>query len=319
VTTLVTGANGFAGPWLLRELLAQEAPGDITAWVWGGGLEDSTAEFSAVRTEEVDLRDPDDVSDRLADTAPDVIYHLAAASSVAASWNDPRLAFDVNLYGTLHLLDAVRTRCPQTVVVAPTSGEIYGPCSDGRPHREDESLDPRSPYAVSKAAQDLLLAQAFRASDIATVRLRPFVHTGPGRLSTFAESDFARQIAAIEAGRQPPRIAVGNLEAVRDVCDVRDVVRGYRLSADRRHAGTVRNLCRGVGVAMRDVLDILVANAHVDIEVTVDPDRLRPADLPALVGDPGRADAELGWRTEIPLDRTLADLLDWWRARTATT
>ncbi len=318
MTTLVTGANGFVGPWLLRELLSCRPPGGVAAWVWGSVGAELVREFPTVRFDEVELRDPDQVTARVAEAKPDVIYHLAAASSVAASWRDPRLAFDVNLTGTLHLLEAVRTCCPEAVIVAPTSGEVYGPCVDRGLHREDDPMDPRSPYAASKAAQDLLLGQAARATRLSTVRLRPFVHTGPGRPATFAESDFARQIAAIEAGRRPPRLAVGNLDAVRDICDVRDIVRGYRLAAEARHAGSVFNVCRGEGVTMREVLNMLVASSHVEIEVAVDPDRLRPADLPVLVGDPGRADTELGWRAAIPLDRTLADLLRWWRTKTAT-
>lgn len=314
MTTLVTGANGFVGPWLLRELSRHQPAGEVTAWVWGGVDDVLVREFPTVRFAEVELREPDHVAARLADAQPDVVYHLAAASSVSASWLDPRLAFDVNLTGTLHLLEAVRACCPEAVVVAPTSGEIYGPCIDRRPHREADPMDPRSPYAVSKAAQDLLLGQSARATGPSTVRLRPFIHTGPGRPATFAESDFARQIAEIEAGRRPPRLAVGNLDAVRDICDVRDVVRGYRLAADPRHAGSAYNLCRGVGVTMRDVLGILQDLARTDVEVEIDADRLRPADVSVLVGDPRNARSELGWRPEIPLEDTLADLLDWWRA-----
>jgi GDP-4-dehydro-6-deoxy-D-mannose reductase len=314
VTTLVTGANGFVGPWLLRELLRHQPTGEVTAWVWGGASDELVREFPAVRFDEVDLRDPGDVAARMADVVPDVIFHLAASSSVSASWRDPRVAFDVNLIGTLHLLEAVRTCCPEAVVAAPTSGEVYGPCVDRRPHREQDPMDPRSPYAVSKAAQDLLLGQAARASGLSTVRLRPFVHTGPGRPATFAESGFARQIAEIEAGRRSPRVAVGNLDAVRDICDVRDVVRGYRLAADPRHAGSVYNLCRGSGVTMRDVLGVLQSLAHTDVEIEVDADRLRPADVPVLVGDAECARSKLGWHPEIPLEVALADLLEWWRA-----
>ena len=172
-------------------------------------------------------------------------------------------------------------------------------------------------HAVSKAAQDLLLAQAHRATGLSTVRMRPFVHSGPGRPPRFAESDFARQIAEIEAGRRPARLTVGNLEAVRDVCDVRDVVRAYRLAADPRHAGGRFNLCRGVGVTMAHVLDLLRSGSEVDLDIVVATERLRPADIPVLVGDPRHSRSILGWEAEISLERSLTDLLAWWRSRVA--
>jgi GDP-4-dehydro-6-deoxy-D-mannose reductase len=313
VRVLITGANGFVGPWLLREVNTHDPPDQVVAWVWGDPP--GPVPSSRLEVREVDLRSAPAVAEAVADARPDVVFHLAAASSVAESWRDPGLSFEVNVLGTLHLLRAIAAAAPDAIVVAPTSGEIYGPSVGGGRHSEDAPPDPRSPYAVSKAAQDLLLAQVHHSDGLATVRMRPFVHTGPDRPERFAESSFAGQIAAIEAGRRPPRLAVGNLEAVRDVSDVRDVVRAYRLAADRRHAGRAFNVCRGGGVRMADLVERLLELSEVDIEVDVDPDRLRPSDLPELVGDPSRARSELGWRNEIPLERTLEELLDGWRQR----
>jgi GDP-4-dehydro-6-deoxy-D-mannose reductase len=246
---------------------------------------------------------------------PDVVLHLAGATSVASSWQQPDRSFQVNAIGTLNLLEALRSLDLEPKVVVATSAEIYGAvCAENQPIREDSPLNPISPYATSKAAQDLIAAQYQRGFNLPTVRLRLFPHTGPGRPPQFAASGFARQIARIERGLDPPVMAVGNLDPIRDFTDVRDTARAYWAAAVRGRPGEAYNVGSGRGVSIREVLDQLIALSDRRIETRVDPQRLRPADIACLVADTTRFAADTGWRPEIPLERTLADLLDWWRS-----
>jgi GDP-4-dehydro-6-deoxy-D-mannose reductase len=198
------------------------------------------------------------------------------------------------------------------------SAEEYGPVSEAElPIREDAPLRPASPYAVSKVAQGALARLYGPAGGMRVVLTRTFHHTGPGRGEAFAESSFARQIAEIEHGLRPPVIEVGNLDAVRDFSDVRDVVRAYLLLLEKGEAGEAYNVCSGRGLRIREVLDLLLASSSARVEVRVDQERLRPADVPAQVGDPSRLRAATSWEPRIPIEETLRDLLSDWRARVA--
>jgi GDP-4-dehydro-6-deoxy-D-mannose reductase len=205
-------------------------------------------------------------------------------------------------------------------MLAVGSAEEYGLVRpDELPLREDAPLRPLTPYAVSKVAQGYLGLQYALSAAMPVVRTRTFHHTGPRRGETFAESSFARQLAEIEAGRRPPVIEVGNLDAVRDFTDVRDVVRAYWALLERGRAGEVYNVCSGTGIRLRDLLQQLIEVSGLRVEVRVDPARLRPSDVPELVGDPARIHAEVGWAPQLPLRRTLADLMQYWRERVAQT
>jgi len=265
-----------------------------------------------------DLEGEGAVAEILAAERPDRIVHLAAQSSVHRSWVDPAGTLRANVLGLLHVLEAVRKRAlwPRILVVG--SAEEYG-LVDPRslPLREDAPLRPNSPYAVSKVAQGFLALQYSLSHQMGIVRSRTFGHTGPGRGETFAESSFARQIAEIEAGRQRPVIQVGNLEAVRDFADVRDVVRAYWALLERGDPGEVYNVCTGRGVRVRELLHKLVDIAGIDVEIRLDTERLRPSDVPALVGDPGKLKQATGWEPALSLEETLRDLLQDWRARVA--
>jgi len=196
------------------------------------------------------------------------------------------------------------------------SAEEYGAVDpDAAPLTEDAPLRPLSPYAVSKVAQGYLALQYALSRDLPVIRTRTFPHTGPGRGEAFAESSFARQIAEVEAGRRRPVLAVGNLDAVRDFTDVRDVVRAYRALLDRGTAGEVYNVCSGRGRSIGDILRSLLEIAGTQVELQVDRERLRPSDLPSLVGDPRKAREATGWEPRIPLETTLRDLLEHWRER----
>jgi len=247
---------------------------------------------------------------------PDRIIHLAAQSSVHRSWEDPAGTVRSNVLGLLNMLEAVRRRALAPRILVIGSAEEYGQVDPKEiPLEETAPLRPNSPYAVSKVAQSYLALQYALSHQMAIIRTRTFHHTGPGRGEIFAESSFARQIAEIELGRRPPVIEVGNLEAVRDFSDVRDVVRAYWALLDRGEPGEVYNVCSGRSLRIRDLLEQLIARAEADVEIRVDGARLRPADIPALVGNPRKLVQATGYVPEIGLPQTLADLLQYWRQR----
>lgn len=308
---LITGINGFVGPHLARHIAAIAPEAEVWGLVWGG---DDAETPSSIQRIEGDLTDLGSLRTAFDQVRPEIIFHLAAASSVASSWDNPGRFLEVNAVGTVNLLEVVRAANQDVRVVVSSSGEIYGAVPVNRqPITEEEHLAPLSPYAASKAAQDLLAAQYFYGYGIPTLRLRLFHHTGPRRPPQFVASSFAHQIARIEKGLDPPRLAVGNLDAIRDFTDVRDIARAYWLAATHGIAGDAYNICSSRHTSIRRVLDILLADSEVDVEVEVDPERLRAADIPYLVGDPTKFSTVTGWQPDIPLVQTLGDLLNWWR------
>jgi GDP-4-dehydro-6-deoxy-D-mannose reductase len=315
---LVTGAAGFVGRHLVA-FLRDEQPGlELCGMVRPGGSPASELP-AGVAAVTADLLDAGAVDAAVARAAPDAVVHLAAQSSPARSWDDPAGTLATNVLGLTHLLEALcrRRLAPRVVVVG--SSEEYGAAGPGElPLREDAPLRPASPYAASKVAQSFVALQYHLAHGLPVVRTRTFPHTGPGRGEAFAESSFARQVAEIEAGRRAPVIEVGNLESVRDFTDVRDVVRAYWALLLSGTPGEVYNVASGTGTRIGDVLALLVGLSGRHVEVRVDPARLRPADVPALVGDPARLQAATGWTPRLSLERSLADLLADWRRRVAS-
>jgi GDP-4-dehydro-6-deoxy-D-mannose reductase len=315
VKVLVTGAGGFVAGHLLDFLRAEHPEAELFGLVRPHGTAPGPA-GGAITVLEADLNDPASLEPVLDAVTPDRIVHLAGQSSVHMSWIDPGGTLRTNVLGIVHLLDAVRRRglAPSVLVVG--SAEEYGMVDPAElPLREDMPLRPSSPYAVSKVAQGLLALQYGPAGGLRILRTRTFHHTGPGRGETFAESSFARQIAEIEAGKRPPVLQVGNLDAVRDYTDVRDVVHAYWALLDRGEAGEVYNVCSGRGRRIRDLLEVLLAASGTKVEVRVDKDRLRPSDVPALVGDPSRLRAATGWQPRVSLEDSLRELLQDWRQR----
>ncbi len=219
--------------------------------------------------------------------------------------------FAINVRGTHHLLQALERAAVDARVLVPSSALVYATSSDALD--ENHPLAPSSPYGLSKLAQEMLAARTNGA--LAVTIARPFNHFGPRQDPFFAASGFARRIADIEHGRWAPEISVGNLEARRDLTDVRDTVRAYQLILERGIPGRPYNVCTGHAIAIRELLDRLLALARVPITVKVDPSRYRPNDTPVLLGDPGRLRDELGWTAAIPLEQTLDDLLAYWRDR----
>jgi len=311
VRILITGASGFVGRHLVEHLTTVAPDADIWGLVWS---EDPGEAPPSIHRLTGDLALPSSLAHNIETARPDIVFHLAGATSVASSWQQPDRSFQVNALGTVNLLEALRLLDSRPVVVVATSAEVYGAVpEEQQPIDECMPLKPISPYAASKAAQDLITAQYHRGFAMPTVRFRLFPHTGPRRQAHFAASSFAHQIARIERGLDPPRLKVGNLDAVRDFTDVRDVARAYWLAATSACAGEAYNICSGRGVTIRRVLETLLSFSEVEIEVEVDPARLRAADIPRLVGDHSRFTSATGWMPEIPLERTLQDLLDGWR------
>jgi GDP-4-dehydro-6-deoxy-D-mannose reductase len=240
---------------------------------------------------------------------------------VAASWQTPAETLNTNMLSQVNLLEAIRGEgraAPRFLVIG--SSEEYGLVhEDELPIRETNPLRPLSPYAVSKVTQDLMGYQYFKSYGLPIIRTRAFNHEGPRRGDVFVTSNFARQIAAIEAGIHEPTLFVGNLKARRDYTDVRDIVRGYWRLLEQGEPGEVYNLCSGRAWSIQQMLDFMLAEAKcASITVTEDPARLRPSDVPVLIGDASKIQAAVGWKPEIPFEQTLRDLLNYWRARIAT-
>lgn len=303
--TLVTGAAGFAGGHLL-ELLASSG-GEIVAWHRPGGA--PPTDLPRTVWEAVDLLDPAAVRAALARTRPALIYHCGGAAHVGRSWKQVESTFAINVRGTHHLIEALRETGVDARLLIPSSSMIYAASTE--PIREDHPTRPASPYGLSKLAQELL---GYGNPGGPTVLIaRPFNHFGPRQDPEFAASGFARSIAEIEAGRRPPEIVVGNLEARRDLTDVRDTVRAYRVILERGTPGRPYNVCTGRAIAIDDLLKMLLARACVPIQIRIDPARYRPNDQPIVLGDGRRIRDELGWTAVTPLERTLDDILEFWR------
>jgi GDP-4-dehydro-6-deoxy-D-mannose reductase len=260
----------------------------------------------------VDLLDAEAARALVARAAPEVVYHLAALAHVGRSWRNPRRTLADNQAMTLNLLEAVRGEAPEAVVVAVSSGEVYGPPA-ALPVDESARLRPQNPYAVSKAAGDLLAGFYADAHGLRVVRPRPFNHAGPGQPPIYALASFARQVAGgLEAGDDPIRVVTGNPDARRDFTDVRDVVRAYRMLAEAG-APAVANVCSGRSWSARDLVAGLAQAAGAEIEHVVDPALVRAHEVMEIRGSAARLQADTGWETAIPLETTLADTVAWWR------
>ncbi len=313
---LVTGITGFVGSHFAELALAEGAE-VFGSYRWRSKTENIDHLRDRVTLIECDLRDLSSVNELVASSRPDFIIHLAAQSYVHASWHSPAETFNTNTISQVNLLEAVRAQgkaAPRFLAIG--SSEEYGLVhEDELPIKESNPLRPLSPYAVSKVTQDLMAYQYFKSYALPIVRARAFNHEGPRRGDVFVTSNFARQIAEIEAGGREPTILVGNLKAVRDYTDVRDIVRGYWLLLERGEPGQVYNLCSGRGWAIQEILDFLLGESiNTSIRVREDPARLRPSDVPVLIGDCSRLTA-LGWKPRIPFEQTLRDLLGYWRER----
>ncbi|MGH9001460.1 MAG: GDP-mannose 4,6-dehydratase [Acidimicrobiia bacterium] len=314
---LITGITGMVGSHLAEYCLER---GDVEVFGtvrWRSRRDNITGIEDRLHLVDCDLRDQAAVRRTIESAAPDAVFHLAAQSFVPTSWASPADTLATNGGGQVHLLEAMRDLGLVDVPIhIAGSSEEYGlVLPEETPITEDNPLRPLSPYAVSKVTQDLLGWQYHRSFGLRTVRTRAFNHEGPRRGDVFVTSNFAKQIAEIEAGRRPPVLEVGNLDARRDWHDVRDTVRAYWLAAFEGEPGEVYNIGRGEALSIAGMLDILLGMAKVEVEVRPVPERMRPSDVELLVCDPTRFHARTGWEPTIGLDQTLRDTLEYWRER----
>lgn len=317
---LITGITGFAGSHLADYLLADHPEVEVFGTRrWRSRMENVEHLGDRAHLVECDLNDAAAVSTTLAEIRPDMIFHLAAQSFVPTSWRAPAETLTTNIISQTHIFEAMRTLKLDCTIQIAGSSEEYGLVHpDEVPIKESNPLRPLSPYAVSKVGQDLLAYQYFRSYGLKTIRTRGFNHTGPRRGEVFVTSNFAKQIASIEAGLQEPVIRVGNLDSKRDFTDVRDTVRAYWLAVQKGKPGEVYNIATGKAITIRELLNRLLALSDAKVELQVDPDRLRPSDVEILLGDYSRLEEDTGWQPRIPLETTLRDTLDYWRGRVGT-
>jgi GDP-4-dehydro-6-deoxy-D-mannose reductase len=262
---------------------------------------------------DVDLLDRDAVRERIRELRPAAIFHCAGAPHVAQSWGDTLHPLRSNVLATHFLLDAVRRAGVHCRMLVTGSAAVYGPSND--PIREDGPIAPASPYALSKLAQEELAFRGVAEDGIDVVVTRSFNHTGPRQSPAFAAPALARQFALIEAGKSEAVVHAGNLDARRDLTDVRDTVRAYELVMANGQPGLAYNVCSGIAYAIREILDGLQARVKIPVRVEIDPSRLRPNDTAVLLGNPERLQAATGWRPKISFDQMLDDLLDYWRGQ----
>lgn len=314
---LITGITGFAGSHLADYILENHPDVKVYGFVrWRSRMENILHIEDKIELHEADLKDIVSLRKCLAEIKPDRIFHLAAQSFVHASWKCPAETFAINAIGQINLFESFLSLNLSPKIQVAGSSEEYGFVNPEEiPMKETNPLRPLSPYAVSKVAQDLLAWQYFKSYGLRTVRTRGFNHTGPRRGEVFICSNFAKQIVEIEKGKREPVIYVGNLEAKRDFTDVRDIVRAYWLSLEKGKEGEVYNIGTSKAYAMKEVLDLLLSLSKVNVEIKVDPARLRPSDVPVLFSDCTKFRNLTGWQPRIPFKRTLQDLLEYWRDR----
>ena len=290
---LVTGASGFVGTHLVEHL----SKCGIRTVAW--------------RRDTIDLLDRDLVRKYINDLNPETIYHCAGAPHVASSWDDGARPFESNVLATHYLLDAIRRTGKKCRILLPGSATVYQPSTQAV--TEEHPIEPSSPYAISKLAQEKLGIKALAEDSIEVILTRSFNHTGPRQAPSFAAPSFARQLALIESGRVEPIIKTGNLNAQRDITDVRDVVRAYHLLMEQGRPGVLYNVCSGVAYAISDVLDELRQNISCEVQVSVDQKLLRKNDTDVQLGDPSRINSETGWTPTISFNHMLKDLLNYWK------
>ena len=295
--SLITGGAGFVGHWLADHL---RSLGDQVVAI----------------DREVEVTDPSALLAALSDARPDAIYHLAALTNVGESWDDPLRVLEVNVIGTAALLAAARECGTDPRILVTSSAEVYGAVTDPAllPLTEASPTAPLTPYAASKLAVEAVVSQAGLGHGQHVITVRPFNHIGPGQTPSFAVPALAKRIVDAERGGAPA-IPVGNLSARRDFTDVRDVVRAYRLLIEAGQPGDVYNVCSGVDVSIREIADRLLRLAGTSLAFETDAALMRPVEVPVLRGDPGRLVEATGWKPEIPLDETLADVLAYWRGQ----
>ncbi len=313
---LITGITGFVGSHLADYALAKENVEVYRTIRWRSKTENIEHIKDKLHLIQCNLNDASSVNDLIVNIKPDKIFHLAAQSFVPTSWNSPAETLTSNIIGELNIFEAIRRAKINPWIQIAGSSEEYGMVyPEETPIKETNPLRPLSPYGVSKVAQDLLAYQYYMSYKLNVVRTRAFNHTGPRRGDVFVCSEFAKRIAGIEKKGEPPVILVGNLDAQRDFTDARDIVKAYWLGLDKCKPGEVYNICTGKAYRISEVLDILISLSKVKIEIKNDPAKMRPSDVPYLGGDSAKFRDATGWKPEIPFEKTMKDLLNYWREK----
>lgn len=308
---LIIGAAGFVGSYLIDHIQKH--------CVWSivvTKMPQETMACPGVDICDLDILAPEAIERLLEEQRPDYIFHLAAQSSVAVSWKNPGLTVDVNVKGSLNVLDAVRKLDYKPRVLLIGSGEEYGHVRENEvPVQEDNVLRPGNIYAATKACQNMIGAIYAQAYGMDVMMVRAFNHVGPNQSPIFVVADFCKQTAEIEAGLKEPVIKVGNLSARRDFSDVRDVVRAYVELMEKGKAGETYNVGSGNAVEIRKILDMILCRSKKEIRVEVEPSRMRPVDVPVIEADISKLKACTGWEQKITLEETIQDTLEYWRQK----
>lgn len=309
---LIIGAAGFVGSYL-ADCLHHEFGMEVVATKLP---HENLAGMDQAEIYDLNILNKDDIVELLLSIRPDYIFHLAAQSSVSVAWKNPCLTVDVNIKGSVNVLDAVRELYYKPRVLMIGSGEEYGHIRPGEtPIKEDNNLRPGNIYAATKACQNMISSIYARAYDMEVMMVRAFNHIGPNQAPLFVVADFCKQVAEIEKGRRAPVMYVGNLAAQRDFTDVRDVVRAYALLIQKGSAGQTYNVGSGKAIAIREILDMIIAQSTTDVKVEVDPNKIRPVDVPIIEADTTLLKQTTGWEQKIQLQQTIRETLDYWRTR----
>lgn len=309
---LIIGAAGFVGSYLCHclqdefgmEVGVTKLPHEILH------------EMADVEVYDLDILNKDDIVELLMSVRPDYIIHLAAQSSVSVAWRNPGLTVDVNVKGSLNVLDAIRELFYKPRVLMIGSGEEYGYIKPGEiPINENNNLRPGNIYAATKACQNMISSIYAQAYDMEVMMVRAFNHIGPNQAPLFVVADFCKQVAEIEKGIREPVMYVGNLAAQRDFTDVRDVVRAYALLVQKGESGKTYNVGSGHAIAIQEILNMIIEESTADVKVEVDPNKIRPVDVPIIEADTTLLKETTGWEQKIELRQTIRETLDYWRAR----
>ncbi len=314
MNVFITGINGFVGGHLTDYVLSKGNTNVFGIDLRESQFKNKNLPALAIKTYICNLLDKTSVTQIIKDIRPDWIFHLAAHSFVPFSWKNPAETIQANVIGTINLFEAVRDAKIRPRILVAGSSEEYGlVLKNELPVKETNPFRPLNPYAVSKISQDMLCFQYQHSYNLPIICTRAFNHVGPGQNDSFAISNFAKQISDIEKHRTEPVIMAGNLAAVRDFSDVRDIVCGYWSAMEFMTPGEAYNLCSGIGRSIQEVLDALLQLSEVKIEVKKDPNRMRPPEVPHIVGDYSKFKKATGWQPIIPFNQTLKDVLNFWR------